>query len=408
MKQGEIQRWRFIGATMQASASLEIGFDERIQEVRQIAQDGVQFAWQNYDRQPYRDSEGTYQNFQLSPGNRADFLVKAPATPGLYTVNQTIVARNLGETVRAVRRTNVRAQERIPPIAVPAGQPPVDNNGTPLLFTIEVTAEKQPMDFPVTQRTDPACARTSPPKHCWPDTPFYLQDLPKPSTGTPAREIAFSINGDSGAQPNSFYINGTQYNASCANATMALGSIEDWVLENELGMNNTGLLPHPFHIHVNPFQVIRNADRAFEPPYVWQDTIALPVTGEGGSTDRLAGPIWNNDDAKAKCQRACDTNNSTWNGQWTTIKPGLMSVCGCQLKLPTVHIRHQFDDYTGGYVIHCHFLGHEDRGMMWNVQTVCAPQNIFGTPVSGQPDDCAKPSSFRPNPLPDKCTHSSH
>ena len=37
-------------------------------------------------------------------------------------------------------------------------------------------------------------------------------------------------------------------------------------------------------------------------------------------------------------------------------------------------IRHRFDDYTGAYVIHCHFLGHEDRGMMWNVQTVCSAQ----------------------------------
>jgi FtsP/CotA-like multicopper oxidase with cupredoxin domain len=390
MKRGEIQRWRFIGATMQASASLEIGFDERIQEVRQIAQDGIQFAWQNYQRQPYRDSEGTYKNFQLSPGNRADFLVQAPDQPGTYAVTHRVFAQNLAETVRAQQRTETKAEERTPPHVVPAATPPIDQAGNPLLFTIEVTNEAQLMDFPVTPLTDPACSSTPKPKNCWPDMPFYLQDLQAP--GTPPRSVAFSMQGNPGVQPNSFYINGVQYDESCANATMTLGSIEDWRINNEKGN-----LPHPFHIHTNPFQVIRNADRGFEPPYVWQDTIALPVPA---TTDRQAGPIWNNNDAQAKCQRACNATNSTWNGQWTTTIPGRMSVCGCQLKNPTVLSRHRFDDYSGAYVLHCHFLGHEDRGMMWNVQTVCASNTMFGTPVAEQSDNCATPSSFKPNPLP--------
>ena len=48
MRLGEIQRWRFIGAIMQASAVLEIGLDLWIKETFQIVQDGVQFVWQNY------------------------------------------------------------------------------------------------------------------------------------------------------------------------------------------------------------------------------------------------------------------------------------------------------------------------------------------------------------------------
>lgn len=32
--------------------------------------------------------------------------------------------------------------------------------------------------------------------------------------------------------------------------------------------------------------------------------------------------------------------------------------------------RRRFLDFTGEYVLHCHFLGHEDRGMMFAVQTV--------------------------------------
>ena len=37
-----------------------------------------------------------------------------------------------------------------------------------------------------------------------------------------------------------------------------------------------------------------------------------------------------------------------------------------------VTIRHQFVDFTGTFVLHCHILGHEDRGMMQLVRVVPA------------------------------------
>ena len=33
-------------------------------------------------------------------------------------------------------------------------------------------------------------------------------------------------------------------------------------------------------------------------------------------------------------------------------------------------IRQVFNDFTGTYVLHCHILAHEDRGMMQLVRTV--------------------------------------
>lgn len=46
--------------------------------------------------------------------------------------------------------------------------------------------------------------------------------------------------------------------------------------------------------------------------------------------DVNAGPIWDNYDAQAKCPTTCkNSGNSSWNGQWTTTQPGVMSVCGC-------------------------------------------------------------------------------
>jgi FtsP/CotA-like multicopper oxidase with cupredoxin domain len=405
MQPGEIQRWRFVGGTTQAAAALEIGFDPRITEVRQIAQDGVQFAWQNYDRQPLRDSEGTYLNFELPPGNRADFLIKAPDQPGSYAVTHRVFLPQLtGNQAELFNRDDEDITERVPPTAIPEGTAPVDQNGNPLLFVIKVAGSPKPMSFPVTEATDPAC-KTSPcpkcpggqrapatakPDRCWPDTPYYLCDLCPPG-GEPTK-IAFSINGEPASQPNSFYINNQQYQPDCAGVTMPLGATQDWLVSNVLGQNNAARLPHPFHIHINPFQVIRNSDRTFDPPYVWQDTIALPVPAP--AADELAGPIWNNDDAKVKCPRACQADNATWNGQWTTTVPGKMSVCGCVVNSDSVSIRQRYDDYTGAYVIHCHFLGHEDRGMMWNVQTVCNPSSLkFGAPqTNGGPDNCGQTS----------------
>jgi hypothetical protein len=60
--------------------------------------------------------------------------------------------------------------------------------------------------------------------------------------------------------------------------------------------------------------------------------IELPVTPTGSSTytmDVLAGPLMSNEDAKAKCPQICASYGGVWNGQWTTVVAGKMSVCGC-------------------------------------------------------------------------------
>jgi hypothetical protein len=68
-----------------------------------------------------------------------------------------------------------------------------------------------------------------------------------------------------------------------------------------------------------------------------------------------------------------------------------------------VELRSRFEDYTGGYVYHCHFLGHEDRGMMHNVQTVCpagSDAKQYGTPqANGGADNCGVPNPLKPLPV---------
>jgi FtsP/CotA-like multicopper oxidase with cupredoxin domain len=50
------------------------------------------------------------------------------------------------------------------------------------------------------------------------------------------------------------------------------------------------------------------------------------------------------------------------------IPPSVIAQDGSIAAAGTVTIRHRFPDITGTYVLHCHILGHEDRGFMHVVQ----------------------------------------
>ena len=115
------------------------------------------------------------------------------------------------------------------------------------------------------------------------------------------------MEGQRGDQPE-FLIDGKQFDASCVDQRMRLGAVEEWTVTND------SEIPHPCHIHVNPFQIVEVDGEALPKPWIWWDTVALPP---GSST------------------------------QHSTIK-----------------IRHRFLNFEGKYVMHCHILGHEDRGMM--------------------------------------------
>jgi hypothetical protein len=58
----------------------------------------------------------------------------------------------------------------------------------------------------------------------------------------------------------------------------------------------------------------------------------LGAATQASATDVKAGPIWNNDDAKAKCPVAAAAVGYEWNGQWRTTVQGKESVCGLSAK----------------------------------------------------------------------------
>lgn len=384
MRPGEIQRWRFVGATMQASGHLDLGVSKEFR-LLQIAQDGVPFAVETYHRQPLLDprrveleNDREIYNFYLAPGNRADFLIQAPAdaAPGdLYFVTHDVI----GHVAEDVRQ---RLDERDAAALAHGG---VHHLEDPPLLTVRIEGEPVRTRFPHHDaagrwRADGEYARE------WPPLPPYLHDLGEPSR---RRDVSFDMKKSPGEVRNAFYINDVQYCPECANITMELGTIEEWRLVNPSSPN------HPFHIHVNPFQVrkifglyspkpgttVTPIYAEYDPP-VWQDTLALPGPG-CVEVARERGD-----------RRSCEEICTYWEARVATEHDDCdekAATGSCLCHTPEeggyAEIRQKLRDFTGEYVIHCHILGHEDRGMMLNVQTVCPGEDAYG-PASPGVEEC--------------------
>lgn len=380
MRPGEIQRWRLIAATMQASAALTITFPDTV-TVRQIAQDGVQFVWENYVRQPLVTTDPTtgIQTYTIAPGQRGDFLVQAKNNmpTAKRDVTFDLMVEGIEADIKKILQDRVNPDQPPPlPEGVGPGTGPGSRRGggqgrnagakaapaakatPPGLFSVQITGNPVTMNFPLAP-PNPACVNPPVAKECWPRTPSYLADLPETkqlrTVGFSMRDPNTGVCTKNGNKANSFWIDRTQFQEGCANITMELGDVEEWSITND------SPLPHPFHIHINPFQLLSNGSKSYSPPYVWMDTIPLAVGAKcpTGSTDP-----------------ACPVN--------------------CN-QLATVKIRQRYDDFTGPYVIHCHFLGHEDRGMMLGVQTVCDDDpTAWGRPQLLSADNCSIPEPALP------------
>lgn len=305
MQPGEIQRWRMVGATMHGSAMLEIDFTPGTGPglvVRQIAMDGIQFHPDNYARQPLL--EGGLSKFALTPGNRADFLVRAPASPGVFEVHYDVIA-----ALDTTEPGSQRVRQFIEAVA--------PGDVKPALLQVVVKGPDNRMEFPT--------------KADFPRMPSYLDDI-KISEIKGTRNLQFVLDPVKVAFPRGhFFIDlkpaeHRQFNPSCVDITATLGTAEQWSISNN---QNTSRPLHVFHIHTNPFQVISAQGKERTPPYVWQDAIALQQKGSD------------------------------------------------------VVIRQRYEEFTGHFVLHCHFLGHEDRGMMLGVQVVCPglTKDQYGKPT---------------------------
>jgi FtsP/CotA-like multicopper oxidase with cupredoxin domain len=118
-----------------------------------------------------------------------------------------------------------------------------------------------------------------------------------------------------------FKIDNKSYDPNRIDRTLLLGSVDEWTLKSDF-------VNHPFHIHVNPFQIVRILNPA---------GVDVSVTGEG------------DDPQYANLQDA-------WKDT-ILVKQGY-----------TVVMRTHYRRYIGDFVLHCHILDHEDQGMMQNIR----------------------------------------
>lgn len=346
MRPGEVQRWRFVGATMQASASLDIGFPqgedpEDDPQVRQIAMDGVQFAPQNYACQPFLngpdckpgtddDSYKALGALGLDPGTRIDLLIKAPSKAGRHVLTFKMTAPLDGDVMAELQsKFSALVREANEQRSTEAEEEVTD----PPLLTLVVEGEPVQSQFPT--------------EDAFPRLPEYLDDLKGPFK---TRTVAYEMNDQRGNfEKVEFFICGTKYDPSCVNQTIVLNEPEEWTLTN-----NNDRIRHPFHIHTNPFQLIRDDKGTYPEPYVWRDTVPIPTLTDG--------------------------------------------------KLGEAVMRYEAKDFTGEFVNHCHILGHEDRGMMHGVQTICA-NDQWGKPTSDLSPECREGNYLpaAPECPPDAC-----
>ena len=107
---------------------------------------------------------------------------------------------------------------------------------------------------------------------------------------------------------------------------LRIGETEEWEITSTAG-------GHPFHIHVNPFQIVKILDRN-----------NVDVSGLDG---------------EHKDYNADGSVDVQYHGLKGTWKDTIFVKNGYR-----VIIRTQYEKFEGDFVLHCHILDHEDRGMM--------------------------------------------
>jgi len=202
------------------------------------------------------------QDLLLVPGARADVLVQISPTGGQFRLRNRSYNR-VGRRMMGMRRMVASSQ------------------GEETIATIQTHGTTTPVALP-------------------------RELLPIQPLNNPVRTRRFVMNhGMAPGMGMMFLINGQPYDHQRIDTRVRLGDIEEWDLVN------TGVMDHPFHVHVNPMQVIsRNGEP--ERLLAWRDVV-LVRAGE------------------------------------------------------TVRVRTQFRDFSGRSVYHCHILDHEDLGMMGNL-----------------------------------------
>lgn len=347
MQPGEVQMWRIVNTSGRAGVFFNV---PKGLQWRQLAQDGVQFNDANYQQK-------LNKTFLMAAGNRVDLLVKAPATPC------TIVTGCLYPVI---------VQNEVDPSDLKSAAPLT-------LLNVSVTTGQ-----PVDPKSHGANFIPNAPSF-----PPFLADIANDEVKG-WKEIRFAStapgtpptpNAPPGGPPKNpamHTINGKKFDGEVG-ALVQLNKVEEWKIINE---TYGPQIAHPFHIHINPFQIVEVFDPNATVPNPAKPGQTLPkYVFDGGTTKLQPGqcrldPFAKNPNDWKPCDTPAEQKNLIWwdvfpipSGQAVTTtkkdakgNPIVVNVPGY------FKMRSRFVDYTGYYVIHCHILAHEDRGMMTVVE----------------------------------------
>jgi FtsP/CotA-like multicopper oxidase with cupredoxin domain len=330
MKPGEVQMWRLVNASGRAGALFlkpPAGLNWKV-----LASDGVQLYTDNY-------AKSSNQGFLLAAGNRIDLLVQAGAcaTPGGCSYP-------------------VQVHNTVDPSDLRPATPPARGPFNISLATVRVAGDPVNMPFP-----DASPAKTFPPDLS-DITDEEVKGTQTIDFGTVPQQFT------NGAPPKSpaavHTINGKQFNGEVG-VSVLLNKVEEWTVTN-----NSTNISHPFHIHINPFQVTE----VFAPNSTLPDgTTPMYVVSTDSNAPILPGQCRVNPDNPATW-KPCVANAPATHKVWWDVFPIPSGVSAKKSDGTAITIngyfklRSRFVDYPGSFVIHCHILAHEDRGMMTVVE----------------------------------------
>jgi FtsP/CotA-like multicopper oxidase with cupredoxin domain len=138
-----------------------------------------------------------------------------------------------------------------------------------------------------------------------------------------------------------FEIDGQPYDGNRIDRTLMLGGVDEWTLKSNLAS-------HPYHIHVNPFQIVK-------------------IIAPDGRTDVSAPGAVDNFEKDRNGNPVIDPQYPGLKGVWKDtllVKNFAFGPPGQY----TIVMRTRYQRYIGDFVLHCHILDHEDQGMMQNIR----------------------------------------
>ncbi len=313
MRPGEVQRWRFIHGGIQENVALALDGHP----LYEVAADGISLGRSvPWAATPTPDAGkpnlAKPNNLFFFPGNRSDVLVQAKKTGGRIFLRKLDLPAPVSiqaQQVAFARAAAAPAKKKT--LAVPPVNP---NDFTPGQILAELVVEGDPVadQLPTADELKDVV-----PKELVDIKPEDLNGQPQTVEFSTGNAICNAVDGSCvpcSTGPNciwSYQVNRAQFAMTPKNPVLPkLNTAATWTVSTNSGF-------HPFHIHVNPFEVDReepDATGAMVKRSVWKDTLAAVPTKQT--------------------------------------------------------LRTRYTDFIGTFVMHCHILTHEDQGMMELVQIV--------------------------------------